>query len=97
MSNKFLDENGLEVLWGLIKNRIPMKFDENNEEDNNYIPSDGQICLLESNNETKIKIGDGETPLKDLEYKINFEEVQNLLSQHDTILTWESLGQEVKE
>jgi hypothetical protein len=68
-----------------IKSRIQLKYDtlENWEKAKNFIPYEGEICIY--SDILSLKIGDGETKIKDLPFATNEliseEEIRSLFNK----------------
>lgn len=78
LDNKFLDAQGLKVLWDLTKGEISkvvsVKRTVDWEKQASYIPTPGEVIVysdyivVEGKNTPGIKIGDGRTPVSELEF-----------------------------
>lgn len=68
--SKFLDQQGLQVLWDILKNGFqPIRRAEESEYSALFIPKDGEICIVDTVRDgVRIKIGDGTTYFNSLQY-----------------------------
>lgn len=69
--SKFLDQQGLSVLWELIKNGYqPIRRATEAEYGTTFTPKRGEVCLVDTNRDgLRIKVGDGVTAFNYLEYE----------------------------
>jgi hypothetical protein len=82
--SKFLDQNGVKVLWDLIKDRDTKRDNHYNYKDD-FIPNNGQICFVDTAKDgLQFKVGDGVTAWKDLSYVQASETVAGLTKLYST-------------
>ncbi len=68
MSEKFLNQNGVKILWDLFKDNSPKRDNHYNYADD-FIAKKGQVCFVDTPSDgLQVKVGDGVTQWKDLLY-----------------------------
>lgn len=72
MSNKYLDQTGVSVLWQAIKNKynnVALRRDNDYNYQAAFVPLKGEVCLVDTARDgLRAKIGDGTTQFGSLPY-----------------------------
>ena len=72
MSQKFLDQSGLSILWNRITdkfNNLSLRRDNDYNYLSTFIPKDGEVCFVDTSRDgLRVKVGDGVTQFGSLQY-----------------------------
>lgn len=82
---KFLDQEGVKVLWEQFKEHSPKRNNDFNYRAD-FVPYKGQICFVDtSKNGLQVKIGDGITAWQDLNFLTATDQAYGLIKMYDSL------------
>lgn len=85
MSQKFLDQKGVQILWEAVKDKTPLR-DNYFNYSNDFIPKSGQVCFVDTAQDgLQIKVGDGSTTWEHLEYLKASDSQSGLIKLYTTL------------
>ncbi len=85
MPEKFLNQDGVKILWELFKDSSPRRDNHFNYQDN-FIPKKGQICFVDTPSDgLQVKVGDGLTQWSELNYLTASETQAGLIKMYNTV------------